>query len=805
MKASLSWIKDYVKDLNVTDEELINTLTLTGTKAEGFERLDKNLDKIVTGKILKIEKHKDADKLVVCQVDIKEKTIQIVTGATNMKENDIVIVCLDGGKVASSHKDGKNENGFIIKKGNLRGVLSEGMMCSIEELGRTRFEFPDAPEDGIYILPKQTEIGVDAIDLLGLRDSVYDFEITSNRVDCYSVIGIAREVAASFNKEFCMPNINITKTDKKTSDFIDVKVENSNLCPRYIARVVENIKIGPSPKWLRDRLVSVGIRPINNIVDITNFVMEEYGQPMHAFDYDTLEDKKIIVKTAKKGDEFITLDSQKRILDDDTLLICDGKKPVAIAGIMGGLNSMITKNAKTLLFEAAVFNGANIRKTSKKIGLRTESSGKFEKGLDPNNALNAINRACSLIEELGCGDVVYDVVDVCSSLPEVKRIIFSENEINNILGTNISKDEQLSLLSKVELEYDSNTNEIIVPSFRQDVLNIADLAEEVARLYGYDNITSSLPKSNSVFGGLSYKLYLENRVKESARYLGYSQAMCYSFESPKVFDKLLLPNDSWYRKAINIANPLGEDFSIMRTLPLGGILTSLSLNYNHRQTNVKLYEMGNVYIPKKLPLEELPIEEMELSLAGYGFGDFFDIKGDVEDILSEVGLKNKITYDTSEPLPFLHPTRQARMIYNHTDVGYIGAVHPSVCKNFEINTDVYIAVIHMSRIQDLASFDYKYKYVPKFPALTRDLSIIIPKKMQVASLENIFDKEGGSILESYHLFDYYVGDNIEKDKKSVAYKFIFRANDRTLLDEEVNKKIEKIVSELEKIGAYLRS
>lgn len=805
MKASLSWIKDYVKDLDVTDEELIDKLTLTGTKAEGFERLDKNLEKIVTAKILKIEKHPDADKLVVCKVDIGDKIIQIVTGASNMKENDIVIVCLDGGRVASSHKDGKNENGFLIKEGKLRGVLSEGMMCSIEELGRSRFEFSDAPEDGIYILPKDTKIGVDAIDLLGLRDSVYDFEITSNRVDCYSIIGIAREVAASFDKKFCMPSVQITKNNKKTSDFISVNVEDNNLCPRYIARVVENIKIGPSPKWLRDRLMSVGIRSINNIVDITNFVMEEYGQPMHAFDYDTLEDKKIIVKTAKKGDEFITLDSQKRVLDDDTLLICDGKKPVAIAGIMGGLNSMITENAKTILFEAATFNGANIRKTSKKIGLRTDSSSKFEKGLDPNNALNAINRACSLIEELGCGEVVSEIVDVHKDLPEKKRIKFDENEINSILGTTISKEEQLSLLSKVELKYDDKTNEIIVPTYRLDVIQIADLAEEVARLYGYDKIPSSLPKSSDVFGGLSYKLYIENKVKESARYLGYSQAMCYSFESPKVFDKLLLPQDSWYRKAINISNPLGEDFSIMRTLPLGGILNSIATNYNHRQASVKLFEIGNIYIPKKLPLEELPTEEMEITLAGFGFGDFFDIKGDVEDILSEVGLKNKITYDISEPFTFLHPKRQARMIYNHTDIGYIGAVHPSVCKNYEIGTDVYIAVIHMSRIEEMTSFDYKYKHVPKFPALTRDLSIIMPKDMQVSCLEEIFDKNSKNILEDYFLFDFYEGESIGKDKKSVAYKFIFRASDRTLLDEEVNKKIEKIVSELEKIGAYLRS
>ena len=805
MDTSLSWIKDYCLDLDVSPEEYVDRMTLTGTKVEGYKALDKDLDKIVTGHVLSVEKHPDADKLVVCQVDVGSEKLQIVTGAPNVKENDKVIVVLDGGNVAASHKDGEAEGGFKIKKGKLRGVMSEGMMCSIEELGRTKYEYPDACEDGIYILPPDTPVGIDAIKLLGLDDQVFEYEITSNRVDCYSVMGIAREAAATFNKEFKYPEIEESGNNEKASDYIDVEVKDADLCPRYIARVVKNVKIEPSPKWLRNRLASVGIRPINNVVDITNFVMEEFGQPMHAFDYDTLEGHKIVVKRAKDGEEFTTLDGESRKINSDTLMICDANKYVAMAGVMGGQNSMITDDVKTILFEAATFNGTNIRKTSKRVGLRTDASNKFEKGLDPNNALDAINRACYLIEKLGAGEVVGGMVDVCESLLEQRRIKFDENKVNNILGTNISKEEQLEYLKRVELEYDEKTGEIIVPTFRQDVERIADIAEEVARFYGYDKIPVTLPKTSDVNAGLSYKLEIEELVRNCVRYNGYSQAMCYSFESPKVFDKLLLPQDSWYRKAINIQNPLGEDFSIMRTISINGILTSLATNFNHRQKKVQLYELGNVYIPHDLPLAELPDEIMELTLGAYDSGDFFDLKGTIEDIFELLGARDRIYYDDSEPLPFLHPGRQARIIYDHKDIGYFGCVHPKVVKNYGMKGDVYIAVLHMPQLQEIADFDYKFKAITKYPAVNRDLSIVLDKDIPVLKIAEIFEQAAGKILESYKLFDYYEGKNVGENEKSVAYTLAFRAQDRTLEDTEIDKKIDKIVAKLSEIGASLRA
>ena len=488
MNTSLSWIKAYVPELDVTAQQYTDAMTLSGTKVEGFERLDADLDKIVIGQIDKIEKHPDADKLIICQVDIGEKTIQIVTGAPNVKEGDKVPVVLDGGRVAGGHDGKKTPGGIKIKKGKLRGIESDGMMCSIEELGSTRDMYPEAPEYGIYIFPEDAVVGESAIKALGLDDVVFEYEITSNRVDCYSVIGIAREVAATFGKKFVPPVVKETGNDENANDYVTVEVADKDLCPRYCARVVKNIKIAPSPKWMQRRLASNGIRPINNIVDITNYVMEEYGQPMHAYDYDTLAGHKIVVRRAENGEKFTTLDGQERTMDDSVLMICDGERAVGIAGIMGGENSMITDNVKTMMFEAACFDGTNIRLSAKKIGLRTDASGKFEKGLDPNNAQAAINRACQLIEELGAGEVVGGMADVYSKRKEPVRVKFEPERINALLGTNLSSEQMLDYLANVELAYDEESNEIIAPTFRHDIFRTADIAEEVARFYGYDNI-----------------------------------------------------------------------------------------------------------------------------------------------------------------------------------------------------------------------------------------------------------------------------------------------------------------------------
>ena len=805
MDTSLSWIKAYVPDLDVTAQEYTDAMTLSGTKVEGFEKMDADLDRIVVGQIDKIEKHPDADKLIICQVNIGTETIQIVTGAPNVKEGDKVPVVLDGGRVAGGHEPGQRVAGGIkIKKGKLRGVPSNGMMCSIEELGSNRDMYPEAPEYGIYIFQKDVEVGSSAISALGLDDVVFEYEITSNRVDCYSVIGIAREAAATFRKKFHPPVVTPTGNDEDVNDYVKVTVKDQELCPRYTARVVKNIKIGPSPEWMQRRLASVGIRPINNLVDITNYVMEEYGQPMHAYDLDTIAGREIVVRRAEDGEKFVTLDGQEREMDSSVLMICDGEKSIGVAGIMGGENSMITDNVKTMLFEAACFNGTNIRKSAKKIGLRTDASGKFEKGLDPENAQAAIDRACQLVEEMGAGEVVGGMVDVYAEKREPSRVTFDVEKINALLGTDLTKEQMLGYLKLVELEYDEITNEIVAPTFRQDIHRLADVAEEVARFFGYDNIPTTLPSGEATTGKLSYKLRIEEVARNIAEFCGFSQGMSYSFESPKVFDKLLLPEDSKLRQAIEIRNPLGEDYSVMRTTSLNGMLTSLATNYNRRNKNVKLYELGNVYLPKALPLTELPDERMQFTLGMYGEGDFFSMKGVVEEFFDKIGLHKKETYDPNAGKTFLHPGRQANIIYDGTVVGYLGEVHPDVADIYGIGERAYIAVIDMPEIVARATFDRKYEGIAKFPAVNRDLSMVVPKNIMVGQIEEVIEKNGGAHLESYSLFDLYEGAQIKPGFKSVAYSITFRAKDRTLEESDISKAMDKILAGLEAMGIELR-
>ena len=805
MNTSLSWIKAYVPDLDVTAREYTDAMTLSGTKVEGYEELDADLSKIVVGQIDKIEKHPDADKLIICQVNIGSESVQIVTGANNVHEGDKVPVVLDGGRVAGGHEPGSRVAGGIkIKKGKLRGIESCGMMCSIEELGSDRDMYPEAPEEGIYIFKDDVEVGSSAIEALGLNDVVFEYEVTSNRVDCFSVIGIAREAAATFGKEFHPPVVTATGNNEDVNDYIKVSVKDSELCPRYCARVVKNIKIGPSPKWMQRRLASVGIRPINNLVDITNYVMEEYGQPMHAYDLDTIADREIIVRTAAKGEKFTTLDGQEREMDDTVLMISDGKKSIGIAGIMGGENSMITDDVKTMLFEAACFDGTNIRKSSKKVGLRTDASGKFEKGLDPNNAQAAIDRACQLVEELGAGEVVGGMVDVYGKKKEPVRVLFDADAINNLLGTDISKEEMIGYFEKIGLAYDEGSNEVIAPTFRHDLFRVADLAEEVARFYGYDNISTTLPRGEATTGKLSFKLRVEEVARDIAEFCGFSQGMTYSFESPKVFDKLMIPEDSLLRQTVEIINPLGEDYSIMRTTSLNGMLMSLATNYNRRNKDVRLYELGNVYLPKALPLIELPEERMQFTLGMYGDGDFFSMKGVIEEFFDKVGMHGKETYDPQAGKPYLHPGRQANVIYDGTVVGYLGEVHPDVADTYGIGTKAYIAVIDMPEIVKRATFDRKYTGIAKFPAVNRDISMVMPKEILAGQLEEVIEKKGGAYLESYALFDLYEGAQIKEGYKSVAYSIVFRAKDKTLEDAEVTEAMERILKELEGMGIELR-
>lgn len=809
MRTSLKWIKDLVPGIeDLTPQEYLDAMTLSGSKGEYYVELDKNLENIVIGQILKIEKHPDADKLVICQVNVgQEEPVQIVTGAPNVFEGAVVPVVLAGGKVAGGH-DGSTppEEGIKIKKGKLRGVPSNGMMCSIEELGSSRDMYPDAPENGIYIFKNRDDIkpGDDAIKALGLDDAVIEYEITSNRVDCFSILGIAREAAVTFGKPFCPPVVEPTGNDEDVNDFISVEVNDTELCPRYTARVVKNIKVGPSPEWMQRRLAAQGIRPINNIVDITNYVMEEYGQPMHAYDLSTIAGQKIIVRRAEDNEKFVTLDGQERTLDSSMLMICDAEKPVGIAGIMGGENSMITDDVDAILFEAACFDGTNIRLSGKKLGMRTDAQSKFEKGLDPNNVSAAIDRACQLIEVLGCGEVVGGMVDVYGKVKEPHEIPFQPERINRLLGTDLSAEQMLDYFKSLELEYDADRNVMIIPTFRQDLLGTADLAEEVARFYGYSNIPSTLPSGESTSGKVSFKHRVEDVAKETAEFCGFSEGMTFSFESPKVFDKLRLDADDPLRQAITIANPQGEDYSIMKTTPLNGMLVSLARNFNRRNKDVKLYEMAKIYLPKSLPLTEYADERVQFTLGFYGEGDFFTMKGVVEEFLERAGMHDIVDYDPNAGKNFLHPGRQANIIYQGKVIGYMGEVHPEVCENYDMKTRAYIAVLDMPFITEMATFDRHFKGIAKHPAVNRDISMVVKKDILVGQIEKVIREKGGHHLESYHLFDIYEGSQIKAGYKSVAYSITFRANDRTLEEKDITAAMDKIIAGLEDLGIELR-
>ena len=810
MNTPLSWIKAYVPDLDVTPREFVDRITLSGSHVESHNVYNKNLEKIVVGKILKIERHPDADKLVVCQVDVgQEAPIQIVTGAPNVKEGDLVPTVLDGGKVAGGHDGGElPPDGIKIKKGKLRGVESFGMMCAIEELGSSRDLYPEAPEDGVYVFPGDADVkpGDDAVAALGLDDTNVEYEITSNRVDCFSIIGMAREAAVTFDLPFYPPEVKVeAKCPEKTEDYISVEIKDPDLCKRYIARVVKNVKIAPSPKWLQHRLRAQGIRAINNIVDITNYVMEEYGQPMHAFDLDTIAGHKIVVKRAANGDVFKTLDGVERTLDENVLMICDGEKEVAIGGIMGGENSMVTDSMTTLLFEAACFDGTNIRQSERRLGLRTDAAGKFEKGLDPNLAEQAINRACQLIEEMGCGEVLQGSVDVYPEPVKAWELPFEPDKMNALLGLEVPVEDMLHIFKGLGLEYNEASEMLTIPTYRQDLHCMADLAEEVARFYGYDKIPSTLTTVNAGIGGIPYNRQIQGIARTLVEANGFSGTMNYSFESPKVYDKLLLPEDHPLRAAIEISNPLGEDFSIMRTTPLAGMMTSLATNYNRRNKNVRLYEIGNVYIPKALPLTELPDEKLKLTLGMYGEGDFFTLKGVVEELFDHLSFGAEVDFVPAGEYPFLHPGRQANIVKGKLQIGFIGQVHPEAVENFNMKGDCYVAVLDMATVTMLSNFDVKYVGIAKFPGSTRDLALVCDKSVLAGDVEKVLKKCGGALLESVTLFDVYEGEQLGEGKKSLAYSLMFRAKDRTLADAEVNEIIDKILKVLAEKDIVLRA
>jgi len=797
MNIPISWLKEYV-DISCSLQEFEHRMTMSGSKVEGITPLGQEIKNVVVGKILSVKKHANADKLSVTLIDVGNgNQIQIVTGADNIFEGAYVPVALDGAVLAG---------GKTIAGGELRGELSEGMLCSIEELGYTRQDYPEAPEDGIYIFENKQHhdlLGADVVQILELADDVVEFELTSNRPDCNSILGIAREASATFDLplNYNEPAL-LESAGGSAEDMISVEILNPDLCPRYVARIVKNVKIEPSPQWMRHRLTASGIRPINNIVDITNYVMLELGQPMHAFDIDCVSERKIIVRNAKDGEKFTTLDGDEHELDSSILVISDKEKPLALAGIMGGENSKITENATGILFESAAFNGSHIRVSSKKLGIRTDSSGKFEKGLDPNLAMLAVNRAVQLVEMLGCGDVVEGFVDCYPNVRLPYAINYDYNKINALLGTDISAADMESYLRKVGIDAKNGT--ALVPTFRYDVEAEADLAEEVARLYGYDKISATLATGTPTAGKKTRRQIMEDLIKDFMVSAGLSEAMHYSFESPKVFSKLNIAEDSELTKVVKILNPLGEDYSIMRSSTLNGMLTSLSSNFNKRNEEARLFEIAKVYLPKSLPLTELPDELLTLTIGMYGKTDFYELKGIVIELFEQLGIDNVI-FKAEKGLSFMHPGRTSSLTSGGKGIGFLGEIHPAVAENYEIGNRPYVAVINIETVFEIANLERIYKSLPKFPSTSRDIAMLVKEDSTNDDVIGIIKENAGQYLERAELFDVYRGAQIQEGYKSVAYNIVFRAPDRTLKEEDVSVRMKDILAKLESVlGAKLR-
>jgi len=791
MKIPYSWLKDYA-EVNVDPHTLGDKLTLSGSALEEVIIQGDNIKNVVTCKIKKIEKHPDADRLNVCQVDIGTEEIQIVTAATNMKEQDIVPVALHKSILA---------DGTEIKKGKMRGVVSNGMFCSEEELGIAG----DEPVHGLMILPADAPIGMDIKEYLGLNKAILDFEITSNRPDCLSIVGMARETAATLRTSYKMPNFNYeAKCSSNINDELKVEVKDE-LCRRYMAKGVKNVKVKPSPGWMQERLLEAGVRPINNIVDITNFVMLELGQPMHAFDARQIESKTIVVERALDGEKFTTLDEIERELDSSILMIKDASKSVAIAGIMGGLNSEIQDDTTEVIFESANFEGTNIRVSSKKLNLRSESSSRFDKDIDPNLAKLAIDRACALICELGCGEVMEGTIDVYNSVKEESSITVDSKWINKFLGTDISNEEMKEALDSLDLKTKLNGNDlnITIPTFRIDIAIKEDIAEEVARIYGYDKIPTTIFKVATEREPKYKNDILTDVVIETMIGSGVNQSISYSFVSPKVFDKVNIPADSKLRNVVKIKNPLGEDYSVMRTTTLPSIMESLGRNYSRNNDYVRLFEIGRTYIPNE-DQTKLPTEKNVLTIGIYGDCDYLDLKGIVENVIDGLGI-TKAKYVRESENPSYHPGKTASLMVRNKKVGVFGEIHPDVTESYGIDVDCYVAELDLDVLFEASSTTKTYKPLPKFPAVTRDIALLCDDSILVAEIEETIRKAGGNLVEKVQLFDIYKGAQIPEGKKSIAYAIAYRDEKKTLEDKDIAKVHDKILKALEhKLGAVLR-
>ena len=795
MKLNRKWLNEEFVDLShVSDKEFVETMTVAGQKVETYERMDAEIKNVVVGKVVSIVRHENSDHMWVCQVDVGgEEPIQIVTGAQNVHEGDLVPAALH-----NSYLPG----GIHITMGKLRGEKSNGMLCSFAELGLTQNDLPDAYADGIWILNGEDCKPGDDINLvIGNNDTIVDFEITNNRPDCYSIIGLAREAAAAFNQPM-RHHEPVVKGSNAGSmyEMLDVEVPATELCNRYTSRMVKNVKIAPSPKWLRQRLRANGVRPINNIVDITNYVMLEYGQPMHAFDYRYVASGKIVVREAEEGETLTTLDGNVRALTPGMLVIADDSKAIGLAGIMGGENSEILDDTTTVVFESANFNGTSIRQTALALGMRTDASSKFEKNLDPMMTVPAVQRACELVELLECGDVMDGIIDIVNYVPAPKTLELEPEKINRLLGTEISEEDMVSYLNRLEIPVEGRT--IHVPSFRPDLNLMADIAEEVGRLYGYNEIPTTAFK-NATQGGYSPEMILENKAGALCRSLGYSEIITYSFVSPTVFDQIRLPADSVLRNALRIQNPLGEDTSIMRTIAVPSMLDILSRNNAYHNKNVKLYELAKIYLPTEGQV--LPQEPKMLVLGTYGEGaTFFSMKGELEAIFAGLRVK-KASYTAVRNNPTYHPGRCAMVTVDGIELGYMGQIHPLVAKNYGMDVDVYCAEINFTKLFDLRLPDVTYTPLPKYPTVSRDLSLVCDEAVTVAQAEDVITASAGKLLRDVKLFDIYRGTGVPEGKKSMAFSLELRADDRTLTDADSEAVVSKVLAALsEKLGAILR-
>lgn len=801
MKLPLSWLSDYTDISGVTPKEYDARLTMSGSKVEEVYYLGAEIENVVTGKVLSVVDHPDSDHLKICQIDVGQgEPIQIVTGAPNVTPDSVGEIC-----PVALHKS-TLPGGVKITKGKLRGEVSNGMMCSFQELGLTHGCVPYACENGILFLPEGTPVGEDIKKVLGLDDYVADFEITSNRADCFSVIGLARETAATFDRPFTVKEPVVKGCGGDINEHMSVEVVDTDLCPRYTARLVKNIKIEPSPAWMRERLHACGVRPINNIVDITNYVMLEYGQPMHAFDYSCLSNGKIVVRRARNGESIQTLDGQDHDLTDKMLAICDNDKPVAVAGVMGGANSEIEDDTTTVVFESACFHGATVRVTAKALGMRTEASGRFEKGLDPSLTMPAVQRACELVEMLGAGEVVDGVIDACAADLTPKTLPFEPDKMNALLGLDLSADEQKAYLERLEFRVEDG--KVIIPSFRVDIARMCDLAEEVARMYGYDKIPTTLYAGEMVQGEYTPKQMAEQIVSQTCRSAGFDEAMSHSFISPKFYDMIGWAEDDPRRISTTILNPLGEDFSIMRTTVLPSMLQSLAHNHAHRNPTASLFELGMIYTPVikdgKADASVLPHEEKVITLGSYGRLSFFQFKGVIEAICRELNVKD-VQFMPETGNPSYHPGRCANILIGGEVVGVFGTVHPTVAARYGLSGEVLAAELPLDKLFAAIDPVKLYHPLPKFPASTRDIAVLVDDTVPAASMQAAIEKAAGSILEAVKLFDVYKGKGIPEGKKSVAYSLSMRAPDRTLTDEECDKAMKQALAALEKdFGAVLR-